>query len=408
MERSSRKPLQPSWKGNKPAVPQGKDGIMAVGFLLIAVVLIAGVLWDTFETIILPRRVTRRFRLPRLFYRATWIPWSALARHVPAGNHRESFLSFFGPLSLLLLFGAWALSLILGFAIFHWAMGSSINVRNETVNFWTDLYLSGTTFFTLGLGDVTPRGDIARTVTVIESGVGFGFLAIVIAYLPVLYGAFSRREVNISRMDAHAGSPPTAGELLRRHIQGQNVQALGQYLHDWESWVAELMESHLSYPVLCYFRSQHTNQSWLAALATILDACALVIAYAEGGVRWQAKMTFAISRHAVVDLAEVLGALPLARKIDRLPAADLGKLRTLLTATGIPLRSSAEGDQKLDHLRQMYEPYINTLSDRLLMPLPPWTIAKPMDNWRARLSASFRDLTASRLPEMEEDKDLIV
>ena len=388
-------------------MPQGKDGIMAVGFLLIAVVLVAGVLWDTFETIILPRRVTRRFRLPRFFYRATWVPWSALARHVPAGNRRESFLSFFGPLSLLLLFGAWALSLILGFAIFHWAMGSPINVRNETVNFWTDLYLSGTTFFTLGLGDVTPRGDIARTVTVIESGVGFGFLAIVIAYLPVLYGAFSRREVNISRMDAHAGSPPTAGELLRRHIQRQNVQALGQYLHDWESWAAELMESHLSYPVLCYFRSQHTNQSWLAALATILDACALVIAYAEGGVRWQAKMTFAISRHAVVDLAEVLGALPRARKIDRLPVADLGKLRSLLTATGIPLRSSVEGDQKLDHLRQMYEPYINTLSDRLLMPLPPWTLAKPMDNW-TRLSASFRDITASRLPEIEEDKDLIV
>lgn len=119
-------------------------------------------------------------------------------------------------------------------------------------------------------------------------------------------------------------------------------------------------------------------------------------------------MTFAISRHAVVDLAEVLAALPRARKIDRLPVADLGKLRTLLTATGIPLRSSVEGDQKLEHLRQMYEPYINTLSDRLLMPLPPWTLAKPMDNWRTSLSASFRDLTASRLSETEEDKDLMV
>jgi Ion channel len=353
-----------------------------VGLLLIAVVLIAGVLWDTFETIILPRRVTGRFRLPRLFYRTTWVPWSALARRVPAGKRRESFLSFFGPLSLLLLFGAWAVSLILGFALLHWALGLSINVPNETVSFSTDLYLSGTTFFTLGLGDVTPRGDIARAVTVIESGVGFGFLAIVIAYLPVLYGAFSRREVNISRMDARAGSPSTASELLRRHIQGQNVYALGQYLHDWESWAAELMESHLSYPVLCYFRSQHTNQSWLAALGTILDACALVIAYAEkGGVRWQAKMTFAISCHAAVDLAEVLGALPRARKIDRLTVDDLGKLRTLLTATGIALRRSVVADQKLEHLRQMYEPYIKALSDRLLMPLPPWTLANPMDNW---------------------------
>jgi hypothetical protein len=279
-------------------------------------------------------------------------------------------------------------------------MGSPINVRNEPVNFWTDLYLSGTTFFTLGLGDVTPRGDIARTVTVIESGVGFGFLAIVIAYLPVLYGAFSRREVHISRMDAHAGSLPTAGELLRRHIQGQNVQALGQYLHDRESSGGGIAGESPFLSGLVLLRS---TQTWLAALATILNACALIIAYADGEVRWQAKMTFAISRHAVVDLAEVLGALPRARKIDRLPVADLRQLRTLLTATGIPLRSSVEGEQKLEHLRQMYEPYIDALSDRLLMPLPPWTLAKPMDNWRAR----FRNLTASRLAAMEEDKDLI-
>jgi hypothetical protein len=120
------------------------------------------------------------------------------------------------------------------------------------------------------------------------------------------------------------------------------------------------------------------------------------------------KITFAISRHAVVDLAEVLRALPRARKIDRLPLADLGKLRTLFTATGIPLRSSVEGDKKLDHLRQMYEPYINTLSDRLLMPLPPWTLARPMDNWRTPLGARFRNITASRFREMEEDEDLIV
>jgi hypothetical protein len=104
----------------------------------------------------------------------------------------------------------------------------------------------------------------------------------------------------------------------------------------------------------------------------------------------------------------LLGALPRARKIDRLPVADLGKLRTLLTATGIPLRSSVEGDQKLEHLRQLYEPYINILSDRLLMPLSPWILAKPMDNWRARLSTSVRNLTASRIPEIEEDKDLMI
>jgi hypothetical protein len=122
-------------------------------------------------------------------------------------------------------------------------------------------------------------------ITVLESGTGIGFLAIVISYLPVLYGAFSRREVNISLLDARAGSPPTAAELVRRHVRGQNLEALGQFLRDWEAWSAELMESHLSFPVLCYFRSQHDNQSWLAALTAVLDTCALLITCAEGALQ---------------------------------------------------------------------------------------------------------------------------
>jgi hypothetical protein len=304
-----------------------------------------------------------------------------LARRLREGKRRESFLSFFGPLSLLLLIGVWALGLIFGFALLHEAMGSSLNGVDGTADFWTDLYLSGTTFFTLGLGDVTPATAPGRAVTVLESGLGFGFLAIVISYLPVLYGAFSRREKNISLMDARAGSPPSAGELLQRHLQEQTPDKLSQYLYDWESWSAELMESHLSYPVLCFFRSQHNNQSWLAALTTILDSCALMIAYAEGELRWQARMTFAISRHAVVDLTAVLRAPPRPCKVDRLPAEDLLKLQTLLTAAGLPPRGDEASDQKVGRLRQMYEPYLNSLSERLLMPLPPWTSAKPMDNW---------------------------
>ena len=146
----------------------------------------------------------------------------------------------------------------------------------ETPTFRTDFYFSGTTFFTLGLGDVTPRPGLARLITVTEAGTGFGFLGLVISYLPTLYGAFSQRELNISLLDARAGSPPTAAELLRRHAQFRDAKCSVSILHDWEIWSAQLMESHLSYPVLCYFRSQHDNQSWLAAFAAVLDVCALL------------------------------------------------------------------------------------------------------------------------------------
>src|SRR6202158_6164340 len=278
--------------------------------LLIAIVglfILFATLWEAFETIILPRRVTRPIRLVRMFYRVTWKFWAAVNRLIRSKKLREAHLSYYGPLSLLGLFATWAVLLVLAFAMLHWAAGSAINAPGETPTFRTDFYLSGTTFFTLGLGDVTPRTTLAKAITVTEGGTGFGFLGLMISYLPTLYGAFSQRELHISLLDARAGSPPTAAELLRRHAGLSNPDDLTQYLRDWEIWSAQLMESHLSYPVLCYFRSQHQNQSWLAALTTILDACAFIMAAAEGDLTWQAGLTFAISRHAVVDLAQVMG-----------------------------------------------------------------------------------------------------
>src|SRR5579871_1015572 len=332
-------------------------------------------LWEAFETIILPRRVTRPIRLVRMFYRVTWRFWSSVNRLFRSPKLREAHLSYYGPLSLLGLFATWAFLLILGFAMLHWSAGSAINVPNQVPTFRTDLYLSGTTFFTLGLGDVTPRTALAKAITVIEGGTGFGFLGLMISYLPTLYGAFSQRELNISLLDARAGSPPTAGELLRRHAQFASNEALTPYMRDWELWVAQLMESHLSYPVLCYFRSQHDNQSWLAAFAAVLDVSALLIAYGEGTAKWQSQLTFAIARHAVVDLCEVLKVPPKHPAEERLPAKHLARVRSLLVECRASSRCGPSGDKKLAELREMYEPYLNALSRRLLMPLPTWGVS---------------------------------
>jgi len=354
--------------------------------LLIAIAglfILLATLWEAFETIILPRRVTRPIRLVRMFYRVTWRFWSSANRFFRSPKMREAHLSYYGPLSLLGLFATWAFVLILGFAMLHWAAGSSINVTGQLPTFRTDLYLSGTTFFTLGLGDVTPRTALAKSITVIEGGTGFGFLGLMISYLPTLYGAFSQRELNISLLDARAGSPPTAAELLRRHAQFADNEVLTPYLRDWEIWAAQLMESHLSYPVLCYFRSQHDNQSWLAAFTAVLDVSALLIAYGEGTANWQSKLTFAIARHAVVDLAEVLRVPPLPPSHDRLPVKDVVQVRNLLVECRASTKCGDAGDKKLSELRKMYEPYLNGLSARLLMPLPSWGVGRKfVENWK--------------------------
>jgi hypothetical protein len=350
---------------------------------ILGLVILFLTLWESFETIILPRRVTRPLRLVRIFYRVTWGSWAAVNRLLHNKKLRDAQLSYYGPLSLLGLFATWAAVLVTAFAMLHWAAGSAINSPGETPSFRTDLYFSGTTFFTLGLGDITPRTSMERFITVIEGGTGFGFLGLMISYLPTLYGAFSQRELNISLLDARAGSPPTAAELLRRHSHFASSEVLTPYLRDWETWAAQLMESHLSYPVLCYFRSQHDNQSWLAAFTAVLDVCALLIAYGEGTAKWQSQLTFAIARHAVVDLAEVLRVPASAITKDRLPPEEVAQVRNLLVECRAASRCGEAGDAKLIKLREMYEPYLVGLSARLLMPLPSWGVgATFVENWK--------------------------
>jgi hypothetical protein len=148
--------------------------------------------------------------------------------------------------------------------------------------FDTYLYFSGSTFFTLGYGDMVATSTVGRLMSVAEAGMGFMFLAVIISYLPVLYQAFSRRELAIALLDARAGSPPSAGELLRRLAEGRNSAGPGPFLVEWERWAADLLESYPSFPVLSYYRSQHENQSWVGALTAILDTSSLLIAGVEG------------------------------------------------------------------------------------------------------------------------------
>ncbi|PYV59312.1 MAG: two pore domain potassium channel family protein [Acidobacteria bacterium] len=348
------------------------------------IVIIVLVLSDAFETVVLPRRVTRQFRLTAWFYRRAWRPWAALARRIKKDARRESFLGYFGPLSLILLLVLWAGSLIFGFALLQFGAGRHLKLSGEPITFGLLLYHSGETFFTLGYGDIIPESPFARALAVTEAGTGFGFLAIVIGYLPTIYSGFSRREIEISRLDARAGSPPTAAELLLRFGKCPQQSVLDEIFRDWERWSAEVLESHLSYGVLGYFRSQHINQSWLGALTTILDATALVMAGIGDIKDEQASLTFSMARHAVVDLAQVYRAQYNPDYPDRLPEAEFARLRQMLADEDLKIHDDPEFLEKLAHLRSMYEAYAYGLAQRLVIMLPPWVNAlKRKDNWEA-------------------------
>jgi hypothetical protein len=363
------------------------------------IVLIFLILMDAFETVVLPRRIKRTFRIASLFYKKTWRFWTSAGEHIKAASRRESFLAYYGPLSLIVLLGFWALALIVGFACVQHGLGEHVSLGNEKITFGKLLYLSGETFFTLGYGDITPNNAAARALAVMESGLGFAFLGLVVGYLPVIYGAFATREVEISLLDARAGSPPTAAEFLGRLGCCPDQTVLDDIFRDWERWCADLLSSHISYPVLVFFRSQHGNQSWLSALTTMLDVTSLIMTGVEGIHPDQAKLTFAMARHAAVDLAQVGSAQYSPHDEDRLSAADLSRLRSELaqhgvtlsfapaiipdSTLGIAVNESTAEPERLTELRVLYEPYLHALSRRLLMPLPPWIRTDhKKDNWQ--------------------------
>jgi Ion channel len=356
--------------------------VRIVGFL-VGTALIFLVLLDTFETILQPRRVTHRFRFARFFYRWNWTFWSSVAMRIPGGKRREAFLSFFGPLSLLGLFFAWVCGLILGFALVNASDATSLQTADRPINFFTYLYMSGTTLFTLGYGDVTPTSHFGRVLAVAESGLGFAFLAVIISYLPGINQAFSKREVAISLLDARAGSPPSAAQVLVRLARAGNIEGLNSFLVEWEEWSSELLESHLSFPVLSFFRSQHDNQSWLAALTCMLDTCAVLMAEVKGCNPYRAQLTFAMARHAAVDLSLIFRVTAKAPKEDRLPAEKRKQLREGLREAGLELHDEGEVTAKLAELRGMYEPFVYALARRFLLTLPVIVAeGESIDNWQ--------------------------
>ena len=362
---------------------------MSIPAIVFGLVIIGVVLLDAFETVVLPRRVTRQFKLTAWFYRRTWIPWRKIAGHIKTASRQQSFLGYYGPLSLIMLMAFWALGLIFSFALLQYGIGGHEQLGSEPITFPRILYHSGETFFTLGYGDIVPISPGARALSVFEAGMGFAFLGVVIGYLPVVYGAFSRREIQISMLDARAGSPPTASELLVR-LAGQSEETaidqlvLDEVLRDWERWAAELLESGLSYPVLSFFRSQHSNQSWLGALMIMLDVTSLVITGIEGIHPGQARLTFAMARHAAVDLAQVVNARYDPQALDRMTEDDFQSLLKTLAAVDLKLKSTDEARVKLAKLRSMYEPYIHSTAVNLMVSLPPWQHkTKPRDNWQA-------------------------
>ena len=347
---------------------------MRVLTAIVGALLVALMLSDFFVTFVLPRGVRRDLRIALRVDRLLWRGWRALARRLePAGA--DILLGFFGPLALLALLVVWAFGSMIGYGLIEWAVaGGSFSTRFLTSS---GLLLSA--------GASSGSAGV-HVVELLEAATGVGVLFIVIGYMPAVYSAFSRRETAMSQLATRAGSPPTAAALLQRAAARGSWRHLERDLQAWEEWAAELMETHLTYPLLAFYRSQHMNQSWLATLTAIVDVAAFIKATVPDENGDAADITFRIGRHALADLALQFRLEPVPA--DRLSDSDFDDLFAIIDRSQIATVDREVARRRLHQYRGDYEPHAQALAETLALTLPPWSCREDSRQQARKLQTS--------------------
>lgn len=336
------------------------------GAWVAGVVLAVFILRDVFNALMVPGRVKRRLRFVPVYFQATWGLWAAVGRCLKNEERRERLLSVYGPFAMLCLFALWAGGLLVAFSLLQFGVA-----QDSGADFFDYLYASGARIFTLGAEAPLNGTATSKMLVIVEAGTGLGFITMVITYLPVLYQLFSRREAHVILLDERAGAPVSATSLICIHARRHALDRLDALLAAWEQWSAELLESHVSYVMLSYYRSQHSDHSWLAAMAVVMDTCALRMSGAGGFDEFQAERTFAMCANALGNITEVLGIQPAKRYPDRLPPATFHALMEHIQQSG-PAAGGGDVWERLCRVRNDYEPLLAAVADYFVIELPAW------------------------------------
>lgn len=334
-----------------------------------------GVIWDGFATIVLPRTVAPMKRLSGRFYRLTWSIWAAAGRRIGPEGLRLSFLAVYGPISVMFLLIVWAGLMMLAFAMIYHALGPRFQAASGPIGFGTLFYMSASTFLTLGLGDVTSADPIGRLFIILESGTGYLFLGLMVSYMPVLEQAYGEREVGNTLIHSRAGRPPGAIKLLHRYASPDRLEILRGNLRQSESWMAAILQTHLSHPVLSFYRAQQWGHSWLVSVTITLDTCALLMVVGDGMAAEQARLTYRLGLRLLDAMTGALGLSVDAGRRGRLTEAELPSLVSAMEASAIPWALATREAEQLVRLVHRYDVYLVPLSEWLVIPLPDWVPA---------------------------------
>jgi hypothetical protein len=270
---------------------------------VLGLIILVIVFYDLFQTVVLPRPAVNKVQLAARLIRPMWLLWRWISLRTSRLDRSEARLAAFGPFALIAVFGLWALSLVFGYALLVDALRDEF--RPPPADFATSFYISMSTLVPLAYGDFVPEGGPARMVIFAESATGVAIAALAITLLFSLYESFRAREEMVVSLDAMAGAPPSGVHILETAAEHGMRPELAATFDEWRRWSAMVLESHLAYPLLIYFRSSHDNEAWVNSFGAVMDAAVLVMSTVDDDSDGPASLMFTVGNHFVEDMSWV-------------------------------------------------------------------------------------------------------
>jgi hypothetical protein len=341
---------------------------LAVSADILGLVVLGVTFYDLFQSVVLPRPSIRKVQLARTVVRPLWRMWKWLLNRGSKIDRSEARLAAFAPIALLTLFLIWGLALITGFALLLDGMADQI--RPVPQDFLETFYVSATTLVPLSYGDFVPQQGLVRLVIISESITGVVVAALAITLLFQLYDAFRSREEAVISLDALAGAPPSAVQLLETAAAPTMDGALKETFDEWRRWSAMVLESHLAYPLLVYFRSSHDNEAWINSFGAVMDSAALILSSTDHPAKGAAKLMFTVGNHLVEDLAWVFRLQVEPEPI--IERSEYAAAVVRLRAAGYDIHDGDQAWEKFSNYRSKYAYALNLMATYLLAPPAQW------------------------------------
>lgn len=341
-----------------------------IGWIELAagVTLIGLMLYDIFSSVIVPRQVSGTWRISARISRVAWRTWRKRALGIADPDAREDFLGRYAPTILVIFLVTWLIGLILGYGLVFYALRA--HTQPSLQSYLDALYFAGTSLLTIGFGDIVATNAISRLFTLAAGATGLALFAILISFIFSIFASFQRREVFVVTMGARAGAPPSGVMLLETAAKYALFDDLAQSMREGETWAAAVLETHLAYPILSYFRSSHDDESWIGTLGAMLDAATMLITLTDSPLLGRAKLFHSIGVHLVRDLSRYFGV----QESDGIgiERQEFEQACAQLTAAGLTVRSDDAAWQRFSELRRLYAGPLNDMAKFWVTPPARW------------------------------------